>query len=98
MAAMDISTHQLKLEIGNAFKFREEELAHFSLTVTNLAKSHVFIEDIVSEQGKNLIRVVGIPSRNPLLRHRGIPIRAGLAVRRCRDHRQNQHGNQGGAS
>src|SRR4029077_7354422 len=55
VAAMDISAHQLEFEIRNAFQFGEEELAHFSLTVTNLAKSHVLIEDIVSEQGKNLI-------------------------------------------
>src|SRR6202521_3718850 len=78
VAVVDISAHQLEFEIRNALQFGEEELAHFSLTVTNLAKGHVLIEDIVSEQGKNLIRVVGIPPRNPLLRHRSIPIRGGL--------------------
>ena len=97
-AAMDISAHQLEFEIRNAFQFGEEELAHFSLTVTNLAKSHVLVEDIVRELREYLVRVMGIPARNPPLRHRGIPIRGGFAVWRCRDHRQNHHGSQDGAS
>ena len=98
MAVVDIGAHQLEFEIRNAFQFGEEELAHFSLTVTNLAKSHVLVEDIVREQREYLVRVMGIPARNPLLRHRGIPIGGGFAVWRRRNHRQNQHGNQDGAS
>src|SRR6266446_7802703 len=60
MPAVNISALQLELEIGNAFQFGKEELANLSLTVTNLAKSHILIEDIVSEQREHLVRVVGI--------------------------------------
>ena len=46
---MNIGPQQLEFKIGDSFNFGGDELSHFGGAVTDLAKGHVLVGDIVRE-------------------------------------------------